>query len=122
MTAKARPDPPPGRPSRRSLRPPPRPADDGEYPVALVPALSAAVPLWAEKVRAMTPSQRAERAHVCAAYVAAHGDALIYRSRPGATAEAFNRLAEGLAVAAFTPGGVTFAGMHFEYEEGPSRE
>ena len=31
-------------------------------------------------------------------------------------ADVFNRLAEGLALASFQPGGVTFAGMHFEYE------
>lgn len=65
----------------------------------------------------MTPEQRAERAHACGAHVAAHGDALLYKSRAGATAEAFIHLAEGLAIAAFVPGGVDFAGMHFEYTD-----
>jgi len=54
-------------------------------------------------------------ARVCAGVVAGQGDLVLYRSkRPGVTAEAFNRLAEGLACLAFQPGGVTAFGLHFE--------
>lgn len=44
--------------------------------------------------------------------IAEHGDSLQYRDTH--SAEAFNRLAEGLAAAAYQPGGVSFAGMLWE--------
>ena len=83
--------------------------------VALVTSLELAVPLWQEQVRGLTDSQRMARARRCAAEVAAHGDVLQYGGkRRGAAAEAFNALAEGLAIASFQPGGVTFAGRTWQ--------
>jgi hypothetical protein len=44
-----------------------------------------------------------------------HGDNLLYRSsKPGESADLFNRLAHALAVMAYVPGGVTFCGVHYE--------
>lgn len=48
-------------------------------------------------------------------YLGAHGDDLLYRSKKkGETAKVFNLVAEMLAGLAFQPGGVTFAGAHYE--------
>jgi hypothetical protein len=77
-------------------------------------ALAAAVPLWIAEVRHLTFEQRAARAKICADVTASRGDVILYRSvRRGATAEAFNALAEGLAIAACHPGGVTAFGQHW---------
>jgi len=84
-------------------------------PAALGPALEAAVPLWIAELAGSTFEERARRAHRCAQVVAEKGDLILYRSRrPGGTAESFNALAEGLACAAFQPGGVTAFGSHWE--------
>lgn len=48
-----------------------------------------------------------------AVYLGEHGDAILYRV-PGQSGKAMHVLCECLAVLAFAPGGVTFAGMHFE--------
>jgi hypothetical protein len=85
--------------------------------VVLRLALEAAVPLWIERLRGLSWEEIQERARVCAQVVAAKGDVIQFRgSRRGETAEAFNRLAEGLACAAFAPGGVRFMGLHFDAE------
>lgn len=50
-----------------------------------------------------------------AAAVAERGDVLQYGGKKmGSAAEVFNHLARGLAVLAHAPGGVDFAGLHFE--------
>lgn len=51
--------------------------------------------------------------HDLAQIIAAHGDAILYRS-PGRTAQAVSALVEALATMAFVPGGVDFLGLHFE--------
>lgn len=72
-------------------------------------ALSAAVPLWIEQLRALPEETRLERGMRAAQIVAEKGDVIQFRSkRKGETAAAFNALAEGLACLAFTPGGVSF--------------
>lgn len=77
--------------------------------------LLAAVPLWIAKMRSFDDQQRSNRAAVCGQVVAEKGDLLMFKSKKkGGTAEVFNRLAEGLACAAYSPGGVKFAGLHFE--------
>ena len=77
-------------------------------------SLSAAVPLWIEKLRALEPEQRLARAGGLSDIIAAHGDIILYRGgKRGESAKAFNALAEGLAIGAFQPGGVTFAGEHW---------
>jgi hypothetical protein len=78
-------------------------------------SLSAAVPLWIENLKARPWCEVKRRADICAQAVAEHGDVILYRSKKlGASADAFNRLAEGLAACAFAPGGVKFLGLHFE--------
>jgi hypothetical protein len=93
----------------------------------LVSTLQVAVPLWIERWRHASPRRRCDRAIECADMVAAHGDAILYRTKgrarrlrdetdegaPG-TAEAFNHLAEGIALGAFQPGGITMFGHHWE--------
>jgi hypothetical protein len=77
-------------------------------------SLSAAVPLWIEKLRPLTAEQRIARASGLSDIIAAHGDIILYRGgKKGESAEAFNALAEGLAIGAFQPGGVTAFGQHF---------
>lgn len=87
-------------------------AEDRRYD-ALMETLALAVPLRIWELRGRTPEQRAVIARRCAQVVAERGDALMFRSKKGATASAFNALAEGLACAAYQPGGVTFAGRHW---------
>lgn len=78
-------------------------------------ALAAAGPLWIERLRPLTWAERAERARACAQVIAEKGDVILFRtSQRGATAEAFNRLAEGIACLAFAPGGVRVLGVRFE--------
>jgi len=70
-----------------------------------------------------------ERSHYCGQYIAEHGDALMFKTvasqkaieearkagtEPKSSATAFNRLAEGLSLLAFVPGGVTAFGSHWE--------
>jgi len=77
-------------------------------------ALMASVPLFIEQLRDTTPDERVilgrDQAHI----IAHSGDNILYRSKKrGETATAFNALARGLAIGAYQPGGVTFAGIHF---------
>lgn len=77
-------------------------------------SLAAAVPLWIEQLKPLTPDQRIGRTGELAEIIASKGDAILYRStKRGESAKAFNALAEGLAIGAFQPGGVTFAGQHY---------
>jgi len=96
---------------------------------ALVMALRIAVPLWQLKWHGAPADQMCERAKVCGDVVAAHGDCILYRTKgtkarktgdghvtgptPG-TAEAFNHLAEGVALASMVAaGGMDLFGIHF---------
>lgn len=86
---------------------------------ALLVALAVAIPLWQREVRKRPVGERMERAHALAHVIAAHGDNILYRGpKKGDTAEAFNALAEGLALASMVPGGVTFCGRHWETSDG----
>ncbi len=88
-------------------------ADDPRS-ITLVATLGLAVPLWIWELRIYTDKQRAARANRCAGIVAEQGDILQFGStKTGRVARAFNALAEGLACAAYLPGGVTFAGRHW---------
>jgi hypothetical protein len=81
----------------------------------LADALAIAVPLWIDRYRDMHSEEARRRSQICLDVVAEHGDIILHRSpRKGETAAAFNRLAEGLAILARSPGGVTFAGQHWE--------
>jgi hypothetical protein len=75
--------------------------------------LAVAVPLWIERYRDTNAEEARRRAQICVQVTAEHGDLIQYRSK-NETAEAFNRLAEGVAIASFQPGGITIFGLHFE--------
>lgn len=80
----------------------------------LVTCLDVAVPLWIEKLRELTAESRIERARICSDAIAFKGDVILFKSKKkGETAEAFNRLAEGIACLAFAPGGVKAFGRHW---------
>ena len=71
--------------------------------------------MWIDKLRHQPMDYILERAQVCGQVIAEKGDVLQFRSKKrGASAEAFNRLAEGLACLSFSPGGVTFLGVTWE--------
>jgi hypothetical protein len=76
-------------------------------------ALPRAVPLWIDRYRDFCWEEGYRRAQICMQICAEHGDDILYRTK-GKTADGFNRLAEGLAILASSPGGVTFAGQHWE--------
>ena len=75
-------------------------------------SLEAAVPLWIERHRDTDPSTRNYRALELSGVIASHGDDLMYGGKH--CAETFNALAEGLALMAYSPGGVKFAGLHWQ--------
>lgn len=79
-------------------------------------ALECAVPIWIEKLRDQPVEHLLERARVCGEHIAARGDVLQFKNeKAGASAEAFDRLAEGLAALALVAdGGVTFLGVRWE--------
>jgi len=81
----------------------------------LAVSLECAVPLRILEHRKTDPEERIKRARELANVVASHGDDILYRSkRRGESAAAFNALAEGIALLAYAPGGVTFLGAHWE--------
>ena len=75
--------------------------------------LAVAVPMRIAELRGVGDDERLKIAAECGQHIAGHGDDLMFRSRPGRSAEAFNKLALGLACAAYLPGGITFAGQHY---------
>jgi hypothetical protein len=88
-------------------------------------SLELAVPLWIERVRRRwSDESRIARARQLVEVIAGEGDKILFpiRAEPKSrqayarlgTAEAFNALAEALALLSFAPGGVTFAGRHWE--------
>lgn len=75
-------------------------------------ALQAAVPLRILEMREWPMDRVVATARECAPVIASHGDDLQYGGKH--TADAFNKLAQGLACMAYVPGGVTFLGDHWE--------
>jgi len=87
--------------------------------ILLAGMLQVAVPLWIEDLKGKPWEYIAKRAGECSQVIAEKGDIILYKSsKKGETAEAFNRLAEGVACLAFAPGGVDVFGVHFEEEYG----
>lgn len=83
----------------------------------LVGMLELAVPMWVEKVARYTPEHRAERQRICSETIGSKGDVILYKSKKaGESADAFNHLAEGLALLAFAPGGVKVFGRRWQVE------
>ena len=79
--------------------------------------LELSVPLWIEHLKREPWKSIDERRDTLVSMIAAHGDDILYRSRKkGDTANAFNALAETVAILSFAPGGVTAFGLHFEAE------
>lgn len=78
-------------------------------------ALETSVPLFIAKWRERTERERLDRGRACADVIGEHGDVIMFRGKKkGDTANAFNALAEALAILSFQPGGVKFLGLHFE--------
>ncbi len=92
--------------------------------------LELAVPMWIEEFRNLSWDERMKVRDQCLVGLGIgtdDGDALAGIAafacgsvgKPGQVAGAFNALAKGLALGALQPGGVTFAGMHFEATDAP---
>jgi hypothetical protein len=85
----------------------------------LLTTLELAVPLRIDELCRM-PSRRRDEVRMqwardAAQAIAHEGDVLQYGSkRKGKAASVFNHLAKGLAAGAFQPGGIDFAGHHWE--------
>jgi hypothetical protein len=100
----------------------------GDHPARalLAATLEVAVPLCMLTL-AQLPADRRETVRLAWAAdavepVASRGDALMYGGKKGAAADVFNHLARGLAALAYQPGGVDFAGLHFEADPQPDLE
>ena len=83
--------------------------------VLLTTALECAVPLWVARLQLQPLDRLLARAPELANIIAEKGDVIQFRSKKrGETANAFNALAEAIAILSFSPGGVKFAGSHWE--------
>lgn len=78
-------------------------------------ALLTAVPMRIWEITHWTPEQRTNDAAWAAELMraGAAGDVLLYGTKDGGPAAAFNALVRGLAALAFVEGGVEFAGLHW---------
>ncbi|MFF9481376.1 hypothetical protein [Streptomyces sp. NPDC014733] len=81
----------------------------------LVEALRVAVPLCMMELDSRDSGELTRIAQASGTHLGSHGDRLLFRSqKKGETAEAFNRLAQGLAAAALlAPDGIGFADLHW---------
>jgi hypothetical protein len=92
----------------------------------MMASLEVAVPLWQERLLDYGEGGRRIRSRVCVDALACRGDILQYgipgggRKNDGRVGDVFNRLAEGIALGSFQPGGVRMFGRHWEY--GPPGE
>lgn len=80
-------------------------------------SVQAAVPLLIAELRQKGGPNDVDwdSARAFATELGERGDILQFTGeKPGETATVFNRLAYAMAVVAFAPGGVDFAGLHFE--------
>lgn len=88
--------------------------------------LGLAVPMWIERLRWWPASYRERRAHAIGEELAAshalvaddNPEGRVPRSERGEVALGFNLIAEALALLAFCPGGVVFAGEHWQAKAG----
>ena len=74
--------------------------------------LDAAVPLCMYRVSKWSFERRKQEAERVLNIVASEGDTILYLVK-GKTAQSFNALAEGIAILATVPGGVTVFGRHW---------
>ena len=85
-----------------------------DMPVLLPTMLQTAVPLWAEQFAHRPFAELQDMLPDIGNIIAHKGDIILYKSnKPGETAEAFNALAKGVAIASFVPGGVCCFGYRF---------
>lgn len=77
--------------------------------------LDTAVPLWILRLWQRGGATAADLQRVKSYSESFFSDeSLLYRTKPGQTATAFNKLAEAVAVLSFIPGGVTLFDRHWE--------
>jgi alpha-L-fucosidase len=86
--------------------------------------LAVAVPMWIDRMRHWLPREIDQRAHALvditafdpsiAALVDDVARATTKKRSPGSLGKSFNAIAEGLACLAHCPGGIVFAGSHWE--------
>lgn len=83
--------------------------------------LGLSVPMWIDQMRHWRPERRLIKARELANVIAFEQGAAALcdpeargTSKRGELGKVFNALAQGLALLAFCPGGVVFAGHHFE--------
>jgi hypothetical protein len=83
----------------------------------LLAMLELAVPAWIDRVRPLSWPERKARANACLAIIG-YGDNLesiaCLTTGVKGGAQAFNAVAEALAIGALQPGGVTWCGLHWE--------
>lgn len=76
--------------------------------------LMVTVPMAIAELRGATTAERLAIGAQAVQFIAEHGDDILFRSKQrGKSAEAFAWLTRALAVGAYQPGGVDFAGFHF---------
>lgn len=102
-------------PSKKAETKPPNMGEWSPQYSLLTSTLQLAVPMWIDQMRRYPWEHIQERAKVCSQHIAEHGDLILFKGKKkGESAEAFNRLAEGVACLAFVPGGVKLWGSHWE--------
>jgi len=98
------------KPGRLKIEPP---SDDHSHPLYLM--LGIAVPLWIEKMKGMSDEDALSRAAECSRRIQDAGECVLFRGKKkGKSADAFNAVAEALAVMARCPGGVRFGPNHWD--------
>lgn len=80
----------------------------------ILAGLNEAVPRHVAEMKRQRLPHLLARAPDIARYIALYGDKLMFKCKPGEITHAFNLLAEGIAIASFAKGGVTFMGEHWE--------
>lgn len=69
-------------------------------------SLDASIPFHILESLGLSWDEKLSRARQCADIIAEHGDVILFRGK--GTADAFNKLARGIALLSFAPGGVKF--------------
>lgn len=93
----------------------------GDIDAVTASFLGLAVPMWIDRMRAWDPDRRVREGRELTETLA-HDQAVAAIADPeargtakqGEKARAFNAIAQGLACLAYCPGGVVFAGHHWE--------
>jgi hypothetical protein len=78
-------------------------------------SLATTVPIWIGTIASWSDERRRQAASEVANVIAAHGDDLMFGGKH--CADAFNKLALGIACLAYAPGGVRFMGEHWQADQ-----